>query len=481
MEIQEVGSAESNNNLKLQTGSEAFPLNTGVFSRIYRWPDQTLAVGYHTPTRSVSVFEGDSAEVWWRLFEGQGRTEAAVSYMLDHGTFSNPDLEIVSILSGFRDMLEEANLVAGPGNRPALIGPTTSIEDTSNPEANPEQRISQIMSDRHICYSLVLETTYRCNEKCVHCYLPEDTNTPELSLEQIDGLFAEFHSLGGFQVQLTGGEVGVRKDFAEILDLAAKYGFVISITSNLTRFSDVVLDKIIALKPKSVACSIYSARPELHDEVTRLRGSFDRSMATIRALRSADIPVAVKTPLMQHTAEYWREVEQLAECEGCGFQMDLNITAKNDGGHSPLGQRVTDPALLNDIYRSGPYRITILNEPLQEQRGPDQDASICGAGASGLAISPNGDIRPCIGISEPLGRYPDQSLATIWNHSSFFARWNALTLKDVPCGHCAHFATCSRCPGAWHAEHGSYTRPTDYNCFLARAWSSASRAERFSV
>jgi radical SAM protein with 4Fe4S-binding SPASM domain len=454
-----------------------FSLRDGVFSRIYRWPDETIAIAYHTPSRSASLFEGDSAEVWWRLYEDSGDPANAWGYILENGTFTDDYPEILAIMGEFRSMLEEANLVIGAGNRPALIGPTTSIEDTVNPDSNPEQRIGQIMADRHICYSLVLETTYRCNEKCVHCYLPDVTNIPELTLDQIDALFGEFHALGGFQVQLTGGEVGVRKDFAGILDLVAKYGFAVSITSNLTRFSDAVLDQIIALKPKSVSCSIYSARPELHDEVTRLRGSFVRSLASIRRLRAAGVPVAMKTPLMKHTVAHWREVEALAEQEGCGFQMDLNITAKNDGGDSPLGQRVTDPALLNDVYRSGPYRITLMNEPLQEQRGPDQNATICGAGAGGLTISPNGDIRPCIGISEPLGRYPQQSLTEVWQHSPFFARWAALTLKDVPCGRCANFQTCSRCPGAWHAEHGSYTQPTDYNCFLARAWSSASQAE----
>jgi len=460
-----------NNNLQI---------NRGVFSRIYRWPDGVFSVAYHTPSRSATMLEGDSAEVWWRLYDANGETSSALAYMLANGDFDgDPQTQAQETLDEFREMLEEANLVVGAGNRPTTSSATTSITETISPDLNPEQRIGQLMADRHILYSLVLETTYRCNEKCVHCYLPDITGhkVKELSLTQIDSLLGEFSAMGGFSLLLTGAEVGVRKDFSEILALAKKYRFITSINSNLTKFSDDQIDAIIDLHPKSVSCSIYSARPDLHDAITQIPGSLSRSMATIRRLTAAGLPVALKAPLMTNTAAHWREVAALAENMGCGFQMDLSITAKNDGGLSPLDHRVRDPAVLKDVFTSRHFKITVMDEPLQTGRMPDPENILCGAGATGLTISPDGAIRPCIGISDPIGRYPEDTLASIWNNSPFFDRWTAMTLKDVPCGECENFQTCSRCPGAWHAEHGNYTRPTDYNCFLARAWSSASRVE----
>jgi len=457
-------------------------LNKGIYSRIYRWADETVSIAYHTPTRSATLLAGDSAEVWWRLFQNNGTPAAALDYIVSNGSFEGDAQEEAHlILAAFGENLQEANLIVGPSNRPATAPLSTSIGDTVSPEANVEQRVGQLMADHHVLYSLSLETTYRCNEKCVHCYLPERSYGKELTLAEIDALLGEFARLGGLQLQLTGGEVGVRKDFGEILDITKKHGLCINITSNMTRFSDAMLDKIIAMHPKSVSCSVYSARPELHDDITRLRGSFDRSIASIRRLVEGGVPVAMKTPLMKRTAPHWREVEMLANSMGCGFQTDLLITATNDGRLNPLAQRVDDPVVLNDIYRSDPYRITIMNEPLQIGQLPERNGSICGAGASGLAISPNGDIRPCIGISEPIGQYPRDSLSDVWHHSPFFARWAELTLQDVPCGRCENFQTCSRCPGAWHAEHGSYTRPSEYNCFLARAWSTASQVTALSI
>ena len=453
-----------------------FPINAGVFSRIYRWPDKTVAIAYHTPSRSASTLEGDSAEVWWRLFQSHGATDTALDYMLANGEFgADARGEAIATLQAFGQSLEASNLIEGPRNHGPTGSPTLGVADLASPERDIQQAIGQMMGDHRVCYSLTLETTYRCNERCVHCYLPDETHLKELTLDQIDRLFGQFDALGGFSLSLTGGEVGIRKDFEDILDLARKYGFLTSILSNLTRFSDAMLARIIEHRPKSVSCSIYSAYPALHDAVTRLEGSFHRSLRAIQSLREGGVTVAIKTPLMKHTVSGWREVEDLAERLGCGFQMDLSITAKNDGGLAPLGQRVEDLATLQDVFSSPLYRITIMDEPVGSARsGPDLTANLCGAGAAGLVVSPDGTVRPCIGMTEALGQFPADSLSEIWQDAPFFKRWAALTLADVPCGQCANFRTCSRCPGAWYAEHGSYTQPTDYNCFLAHAWSGAS-------
>ena len=448
-------------------------LAPGVFSRIYHFSDVTYSVAYHTPSRTVSLLTGDSAEVWWRIFSGD--LDAVRTYMLANGSFTdNPEAEAEALLNQFLISIEESNLIEGARNTPTTLSPTATLRETVDPTLNPEQQIQQLMADRHILYSLVLEITYRCNERCIHCYLPEDTRLPELTLDQIDKLLAEFVAQGGFQLLLTGGEVGVRRDFSGILALAKKYGLVTSINSNLTCMTDSLIADIINLHPKSVACSIYSARAELHDAITQVPGSFSKSISTIRRLREAGVPVALKAPLMKSTAEHWRDIEALADELGCGFQMDLTITARNDGGLSPLAQRVDDPAVLRDIYTSRHYSLTIMDEPVQlPQVALDQDANICGAGAGGLCISPDGAIRPCIGIAEAIGRFPQDTLFKVWTEAPFFARWAALRLRDVPCGKCDSFSSCSRCPGAWHAEHGSYTKPTPYNCFLSSAWHSA--------
>ncbi|PSH05037.1 MAG: hypothetical protein CXZ00_02450 [Acidobacteria bacterium] len=457
-------------------------ISSGVVTRKYSIPDgETVSVAYHTPSQSVLFFEGDSAEVWWRIYTAQGDCDAALEYIRQHGTFENRETEARDALTNFLEELEKAQLIGQNGyhiRRDAVTAKVISVKQGADPTENPELEIGQFMADHHILYSLVLELTYRCNERCVHCYLPSDTHLSELSTKQIELLLGEFSSLGGLLLQLTGGELFVRRDILDILSIVKAYGFVTSITSNLTLLNDDILRAVADLHPRSVGCSIYAANSELHDAVTRSKGSFASSVRSIQALRSAGIPVILKSPLLRSTAPYWRDIERLARELDCEYQFDLSITAKNDGGLSPVSQRVEDITLLKEIFASQYYKLYAGDEALFTLTRPSPEASLCGAGAAGLCISPDGTIRPCIGMNVPLGRWPQNSLSEIWRSSKFFAEFGAIRLCDIPqCGECPDFAYCSRCPGAWHAEHGDFCKPTDYACTLAHVWANTQREQ----
>ncbi len=458
-------------------------LQPGVFSRYYALPGgQCASVAYHTPSQSVVFFEGDSAEVWWRIFQEGGRTAKARDYILKNGTFEgDPESEAEAALAEFVENLRISSLISPV--LPECVGREAgspsepSVKSAVDVTENPELAIGQYMADHRILYTLVLELTYRCNEKCVHCYLPQETRLPELSLQQIDSLMGEFVGMGGLRIQLTGGEALFRKDFIGILGLVKKHRLVTSINTNLTLLTDYIRDASADLSPRSVGCSIYAARPELHDAITLVKGSFEKSVRAIRSLRAAGIPVITKSPLMKTTAPYWREIEALAKELGCEYQFDLSITAKNDGKLSPLAHRVEDHEILNYIFSSRYYKLYVGDEPMSTLAGPSPEASLCGAGASGLAVSPDGTIRPCIGLNIALGQWPKDSLAEVWHKSPFFAEFGAIKLRDIsPCNTCPELAFCSRCPGAWLAEHGDFRKPSRFTCELARAWATVQRA-----
>ena len=44
--------------------------------------------------------------------------------------------------------------------------------------------------------SVHLDVTYRCNERCVHCYLPSETRHSEMSTAQIGAFLQEFSKPG---------------------------------------------------------------------------------------------------------------------------------------------------------------------------------------------------------------------------------------------------------------------------------------------
>jgi len=179
--------------------------------------------------------------------------------------------------------------------------------------------------------------------------------------------------------------------------------------------------------------------------------------------------VVLKTPLMKHTVAGWREVEELGRELGCANQFDFNITARNDGSLSPLDLRVRDEGAIAELFTRRFGMLHVHGEPLSTMIGPSEDAQLCGAGATGLAIGPGGSIHPCIGLPLELGIWPKNSLASVWNGSKFFAEWSERRLHHIPqCQDCDCVSTCFRCPGAWFTETGTVDAPNEYTCYLAR-------------
>ncbi|MDO8813538.1 MAG: radical SAM protein [Gallionella sp.] len=245
----------------------------GVFSRLYRLSDdQTLAVVYRTHSQLLLQLEDDSAEVWQLLFDAKGNTDQALDYIRANGEFlGDPDVEARQTLNEFIEELHSNGLLGDVP--PAKMCGDLTVGDAVDPQRNTTMQVAQIMADHHILYSLVLELTYRCNEKCVHCYMPDMRKGKELSLAEIENLLDQFIALGGFTIQLTGGEALLRKDFPQILKAVTRRGLLPSITTNLTLLDDRLLKAIVEAAPYSVGCSVYSARPELHDAITKVKGS----------------------------------------------------------------------------------------------------------------------------------------------------------------------------------------------------------------
>ncbi len=52
----------------------------GVFSRSYDFSEPFSAI-YHTPSMQCSILEGDSAEVWRRIWEDNGNLARALEYI----------------------------------------------------------------------------------------------------------------------------------------------------------------------------------------------------------------------------------------------------------------------------------------------------------------------------------------------------------------------------------------------------------------
>src|SRR3979411_419208 len=189
-----------------------------------------------------------------------------------------------------------------------------------------------------------LDLTYRCNERCVHCYL-DHTDHGEMTTGEIKELLGQMADAGVFYLTISGGEILMRRDFFEILEYARLRRFCIKLKTNGILIRKQQRARIKALGVESVQISIYSHSPEIHDAITKLPGSLEQSIEAIRRLRAHGIHVILANVLMVRNVHDYAGVRALAAELGAQFLMDPTITPMMDGDRSILKLNVDEAAL----------------------------------------------------------------------------------------------------------------------------------------
>jgi AdoMet-dependent heme synthase len=316
----------------------------------------------------------------------------------------------------------------------------------------------------NIPLSVHIDLTYRCNERCVHCYLDHDDHG-EMTTAEIKHLLDEMADAGVFILTLSGGEIFVRRDFFEILEYARKLMFCVKLKTNAVLIREREAKRLKELAVESIQISIYSHRPEVHDAITLLPGSLKRSLDAIRLLKSQGLKVIIANVLMTQNVEDYRGLRALAAEMDVECTIDPTITPMMDGSRAPLSLGISR-SLLQQVFRDESL-VRNVEEfcAIPAAAGEDDlEATPCSAGHTACYVSPYGDVFPCVQFPLPTGNVRRQRFVDIWRYSDQMKEVRSIRLKDLPtCSHCSHVASCSRCPGLAFME-GNMRGPSSQDC-----------------
>jgi radical SAM protein with 4Fe4S-binding SPASM domain len=318
---------------------------------------------------------------------------------------------------------------------------------------------------RNIPLSVQLDLTYRCNERCVHCYLDHDDHG-EMTTAEIKHLLDAMADAGVFILTLSGGEIFLRKDFFEILEYARRQlTFCVKLKTNAILIREREAARIRDLGVESIQISIYSHRPEVHDAITLVPGSLERSLKAIRFLKSQGLRVIIANVLMTLNAEDYTGVRALADELGVECTLDPTITPMMDGNRSVLSLSV-DQNALRQVFRDSALvgnadEFCMIAAPA----GESVLASLpCSASHTTCYVSPYGDVFPCVQFPLPTGNVRRQRFIDIWRHSDRMNEVRSIRMRDLTtCTHCTHVSTCTRCPGLAYME-GNMRGPSTQDC-----------------
>lgn len=148
----------------------------------------------------------------------------------------------------------------------------------------------------------IIELTSECNLRCEHCYnwwkqegkQVERFNSYRKAFALLDYLIRKTTVE---RVVFTGGEPTISERFIELVLHAKVNGAKVTVITNGNGSLDVYR-RLAALKVDLMEFSVLSFRPEIHDSVTGVKGSWERMMASMKFMLEqgrAVVPVIVVT------------------------------------------------------------------------------------------------------------------------------------------------------------------------------------------
>lgn len=324
--------------------------------------------------------------------------------------------------------------------------------------------------ERHLPYMGCLELTYRCNQACKHCYcnLPgnDSCKSQELSTREIERILDEAAEAGCLWLLLTGGEVLLREDFGRIYLHAVRKGMLVEVFTNATLINEETARRFAEFPPLGVDISVYGSTPELHDAITRVPGSFARTMEGIAWLKRCRVKFSLKTVLMTLNRFDLAGMRALAEGLGARFRYDTIVCPRTDGEMSPAAYRLSAQQMAEQDLEQDYESCQRIFAGFWDKK--PEEALTCGGGVFAFNINPYGSLSPCTMFRSFQYPLAGRAFADAWKSlvSEHEQKKEELTPKE--CRSCSMLLICSNCPAWSEIEAKSMKSKVDYICEYAK-------------
>lgn len=325
----------------------------------------------------------------------------------------------------------------------------------------------QLATSQFIPLQASLELTYRCNERCTHCYIEKFWDDPNKTLSKEDWfkVLKELRAAGSLYIILMGGEAMLNPYFWDILQESTRMNFHTSMISNGLKIQDLLTaQKLKSCGLKRVTFSVYSLDKEIHDKMTSVKGSLKKTLNAIDLCKEAGLEVSINSLLTEANAKGIFDIYDWCTENNFDLNVDPNLTPKLNGDLSPVKYRASEETLLW-FYRE---RLRRWKNSRPKASGDQPDSYVCNAGKGKCAVNPYGELLPCIEIRESLGSLIKGSFQEAW-YNEKVNKWRQLKVKDLTNyenlelqNHCDH------CPGMAKNEHGDSKKISCYTKQIAK-------------
>jgi radical SAM protein with 4Fe4S-binding SPASM domain len=301
-----------------------------------------------------------------------------------------------------------------------------------------------------------LNLTDRCNLRCIHCY--SESGSPKTSFQNMElttgewkEVIEDIYRCGCRELQYIGGEPFLYgPDIFTLIRHAKDMGFEFQeVFTNATLLQESHIDNLCDYGVH-VGISIYSSRPEIHDTITGVEGSFRKTLMNARRMRDREIPLRIGIIAMKANQDSFQETRQFVQDE---FDYHGPFDLLRASGRGCRCELIPDK-LVHLRRRSNPD----FPKVTKEQFFKALYGHVCWMGK--LSIQPDGKVTPCImEREETLGSVRKEPLSRILEGRNIRRLWGLSKDQVRVCRDCEFRYGCFDCrPHAKGQTGGLYDR-----------------------
>lgn len=320
--------------------------------------------------------------------------------------------------------------------------------------------------------SIHIAITSRCNERCIHCYIPHENKICDINADFFYNILEQCKQMNLLHLTISGGEPMLHKHFIDFLTKCRENNFSVNVLSNLTILDDKIIKEMKSNKLLGVQTSLYSMESSIHDSITNVKGSFEKTKGAILKLAENGIAVQISCPIIKQNKNGYQEIIKWASELGINVGDDFNIIAKYNHSTDNLNCRLSInevKKLIREKFKESPDYLKKIKTEAENNTLINPDDYVCSVCNSSICISEKGDVYPCAGWDDYIiGNLRDTSLKEIWDKSEKVQYLRNLRRKEFPkCTSCPSKKFCTMCM-VRNANESSTGDPLEMNAYFCK-------------
>lgn len=347
-----------------------------------------------------------------------------------------------------------------------------------NDTSTLEQRMIHRAKQQKVPINGSLELFPLCNMDCDMCYVRlnraemEKKGQLRTTDEWIE-LARQMEKAGVLFLLLTGGEPLLFPDFKKLYLELRKMGMILTINTNGTLIDEEWADFFGKHKPRRINVTLYGANEDTYSSLCHYPEGFMKTIKGIQLLRKRGVDVKVSCSI---TKANYNDIEKIF---AIGKELDVpvhidpymmpavrerEIPFDEQSRITPEEAARISLDVLKIQFSKDFFRQYVEQSiaRVQDQDFPRGDGHIsCLAGNCSFTINWQGEMRPCVVMSEPSVSVFDTGFESAWKEICSNTQQIMINTKCIKC----HLRPlCKVCAAASMLETGQYDGIPDYLC-----------------